>query len=117
MRFSRSPLASLVAVVALVPAGCGDPPSLTDRIDGAQAKRTVEKSEAAGMIRNRTCVGNRADVSPILWDAMGADSKRGLVLALARVCRDERSGDRITVYDTKSGREIATFSGGSLSLR
>jgi hypothetical protein len=110
--------AGLVAVVgfsrstATLPAA----QSPTDSVDPVRAKQLIDQSVAAGYIPRWSCTGHTADVAPAMWLKLDAQEKRGLVLALARLCVDQRAGDRMTVNDAQSGRRLAHYAGGAVSF-
>lgn len=83
----------------------------------ADAQAMVARDQRAGRIRNFTCTGNTAEVEPAFWAALDAQGKRGVTISLAAVCHGQQSGYRITVLDAQSGRQLAEFSGGSVTFR
>ena len=64
-----------------------------------------------GYITDRSCTGNTAHVTPAFWHGLNAKGKEGVVLALARICSVQNSGDRMTVKDSISGKDLASYSG------
>lgn len=90
--------------------------SLTDGVDPVKAKAMIDQSTGAGYITKHSCIGNEVYVKPALWLTLDATGKKGLALAAARVCRDQKSGDRMTVFDSQSGRKLASYSGLSFSV-
>jgi hypothetical protein len=90
------------------------PPGSTSPRDGVSiesARSLIDQAKTAGHITRHTCIGNEADVAPGFWHALDADGKRGVVLALAKICAAEKSGDRMTVKDARSGKVLATYRG------
>ena len=92
-------------------------PTATQREAATKRNQLLDDSERIGLIVKRTCIGNEAQVSPAGWAALSADEKRGMAIALAAWCDDQNSGDRITIIDARSGRTLATISGGSYSVK
>ena len=92
-------------------------PTAGQREAATKRNQLLDDSERIGLIVKRTCIGNEAQVSPAGWAALSADEKRGMAIALAAWCDDQNSGDRITIIDARSGRTLATISGGSYSVK
>lgn len=82
-----------------------------------QAKLLIDQSVQAGYITEWTCVGNTARVAPVFWLGVDAQTKEGVVLSLARVCESQNSGDRMTIFDARSGRKLAEYHGGSVRFQ
>jgi hypothetical protein len=106
-----------VLVIALLAVGMETPRARTAGIDVTTARSLVERSVQAGYITEWTCTGNTAHVAPAFWLGIDAQTKEGLVLALARICDAQHSGDRMTIYDARSGRELAEYHGSSVIFK
>jgi hypothetical protein len=62
-------------------------------------------------------VGNQAQIAPFVWQTFDADAKKGLTIALAAHCKAQQSGDRITIIDSQSGRELASYGAFGYSVK
>lgn len=105
-----------VLLVVLVMVG----PTPTDSnatIDPARAQAFVDRATQSGALTDWTCTGNTAHVTPAFWESLDAKGKEGLVAALARVCDSRNSGNRMTIFDARSGRQLADYGGGTVSFR
>lgn len=82
----------------------------------ATATAMIERDLKSGLITEANCIGNTAHVTSDLWDGLDAKQKEGLVIAFAWRCEGEHSGNRITVFDSHSGKKLAAFSGGRVEI-
>lgn len=93
------------------------PPTHINGVDLVKARALIEESQAAGYVTKYTCTGNEAQVTPRFWNAMLADTKKAFTMSLAALCERERSGNRMTVVDNRSGRVLATFAYGDYEIQ
>ena len=47
----------------------------------------------------------------MFWASLEVNGKRGLIGSLARICAAQNSGDRMTIYDAQSGKQLAYYNG------
>lgn len=91
--------------------------SAADEAKRAKREALIQQSVDAGFIQRFTCVGNTAYIAPVAWLTFDAGAKEGLAISLAAHCDAEHSGNRITLYDAQSGRELASFGAFGFSVK
>lgn len=110
-------LVGFVLLLVFLANNTADITTPTSGIDATKARALVDQAVQAGYITEWTCTGNTARVAPAFWVNIEAKEKEGLVLALARVCDAASSGNRMTIYDSRSGRELADYGGRAVSFK
>ena len=69
-----------------------------------------------GVIKRYRCVGNEAQVNPVGWGSLDVGQRKSLVISLTLMCDEQRSGNRMTVFDAQSGEVRARTSGGTVTI-
>lgn len=106
----------LIPLLLVTTFGCGDLDSPASRVNAQKARALIDQSVSAGDITRWTCTGNEAAVRPGFWQALDERAKRGVVLSLAAICREQQSGDRMTILDAQSGKRLASYTGSGVTF-
>ena len=112
LNFPAAPLVVVVGIVCVLELiGCSGGPT---RLEIDEARSLMKQLTDAGVVNRYSC-GDRHEVfvAPRHWEALPADSQRGLAMAAAAVCvTSSMSGYRTTVIEHQTGRKLASFSEG-----
>lgn len=105
---------SLLAVACLVLAACAAPEITAAQQE--QAAAFLKDIQARGALDRYSCVGNEAYIRPVFWEAWDAATKRTVTRNFGAVCEAEKSGTRMTIYDSQSGKRLAYTDGDSFTV-
>ncbi|OFV89824.1 MAG: hypothetical protein A3H95_06355 [Acidobacteria bacterium RIFCSPLOWO2_02_FULL_64_15] len=112
VRWKRRVIIAGIAVIALMAISAW----LTTPygVNLASAREFISGLEARGLISNRKCSPNEVVIPFTAWVSLTTpESKKGLMMALARLCIAEGGGPTMAIKDS-SGRVYASFNGSTL---
>lgn len=81
-----------------------------NRIILVKLENYIKKNTRSGFIKKFYVDMNEVYVWRVIWDRVNVDLKNNFVVNLAHYCDLKGSTGRITIYDYRSGKELASFS-------
>jgi hypothetical protein len=107
-------LASLALWVASMVPSLMTPTISPGQLDAAM--KVIAQAQQDGLLVRYSCEENRAHVQPVPWRALSDELKKSLAAALGTTCQAEGHGNRMSVVDLRTGRDLANFSSGSFRV-